>query len=218
MGDTSPRRQLVTAAPGQAAAASRAGRRSAAVTALPANGTSAASRTHRAAPVSHAAGTPMDSRRVEASGPRAWAMPRQVPYAARYPVRRSEKENLAKRHGGGTQAEQRDHVSERDNGQSRGDDDKPSRHQEERPPRAAPQVALAGDRHDSRYCEKPARFRRAKAAGGNRQRKRGDREVPGEGDPCADTEHHQQAAIPPRSSGVARGGRPFARRPAAMAP
>jgi hypothetical protein len=49
-------------------------------------------------------------------------------------------------------------------------------------------------------------FRRVKAAGGNRQRKRGDREVPGEGEPCADAEHHQQAAIPPRVA--VGGGRP----------
>jgi hypothetical protein len=54
--------------------------------------------------------------------------------------------------------------------------------------------------------KKPPRFRRAEAAGGNRQRKRGDREVPGEGEPRTDAEHHQQAAIAPR---VAAGpGRP----------
>src|SRR5262249_24672726 len=72
---------------GQAAAAWRAGQRSAMVTARPANGTSAASTMHRAAAVSQVTGTPTDSSRVAASGPTVCAMPQQVPNAARYPAR-----------------------------------------------------------------------------------------------------------------------------------
>jgi predicted RNA-binding Zn ribbon-like protein len=52
-------------------------------------------------------------------------------------------------------------------------------------------------RGGSGYGEEPACFRRAKTAGGNRQRKRGNPQTPGKGEPCADAEHHQQAAIPP---------------------
>jgi hypothetical protein len=50
-----------------------------AVTVLPMKGSGAARSIHRAVPASQVTGTPMDSRRVQASGPRVMAMPQQVP-------------------------------------------------------------------------------------------------------------------------------------------
>ena len=49
------------------------------VTVLPMKGSGTASRMHRAVPTSQVTVTPMDNRRVQASGPRVWAMPQQVP-------------------------------------------------------------------------------------------------------------------------------------------
>lgn len=134
----------------------------------------------------------------------ASAIRRQVPCAGavvrepgHHGVRRAEKKDLAQRHDGGAQAEQREHASEGNDGEPRGDSREPDRHQGERPCRGTPKETLAADRHDSRYREKPARFRRMATPGGDRQRECGDRKVPREGNPRADSEHHQQAGVPP---------------------